>query len=168
MTPLLARIALLLTVFVTVAGCGMVRTSDPADLTTVLGCAYVRPVLTFEDQADVLEVSVRDCDQPSPNAGNADRIAGTIWRSLRSPVDRVDVTLAHPTTLTTTIAFHGEDLAQRYQIDTLPRTPRTIGAMLSDLLWLLLPASYLAVFVLMVVAVRRLRRAGIVLFVFRS
>lgn len=162
----LARIALLLAVLAAVSGC-MIRTSDSADLTTALGCAYVRPVVTSEGGDDVLRVRVGDCDRPAPEAENAERIAGTLWRSLRYPVERVEITMAHPATLTTTMAFRGEDLALRYQVDTLPRTSRSVGAVLSDLLWLLLPASYLAVAVLWVVAARRLRRAGIVLLVFR-
>lgn len=156
--------ALLLSVLAAaVSGC-TIRTSEPVDLTTVLGCTYVRSILDHRDGA-VLRVRVADC---SPSTPDPEQIAAATWRFLGDPVDLVEITVPNPSTITTMVRFDGADLAQRYELGSLPRTPRTVSAMLSDLLWLLLPAAYFAVAVMWMIAVRRMRRAGIVLIVFRS
>lgn len=138
------------------------------DLANATGCAYVRPVSDVEKSVRIFRITVRDCDQKVADRNDAERIAAAAWRYLRRPVDRVDVRSFPAATEPTTVSFHGEDLAGLDQVNSLSRSPGQPRDGNDSPLWLLLPISYVAVAVVMLIAVRRLRRAGILFVVFRG
>ena len=157
----------LLTALLLASGCSADGPTHD-DLADAAGCAYVRTASDVEKDVRVLRVAVRDCDDKVGNRDDAERVAAAAWRYLRRPVDRVDVTSYPTITEPVTVNFRGDDLAERYPVNSLPRAPGQPADGGNSLLWLLLPFSYIATAVLMLIAVRRLRRAGIVLVVIRS
>lgn len=162
----IAYVALLLALLFA-SGCSADSGPTLADLADATGCAYVSPA--WADQADVrvLRVAVRDCEERVTDRDDAERVAAAAWWYLRRPVDRVDVTSYPTITEPMTVTFRGDDLAERYLVNSLPRRPGQPADGNNSPLWLLLPISYVATGVAWLIAVRRLRRAGIVLVVIR-
>lgn len=161
-----AAVALLLALTF-VSGCSADTGTTLNDLVDTTGCAYVRPAWDVEGDVRVLRVAVRDCDEQVTDRDDAERVAAAAWRYLRRPIDRVDVTSYPTITEPMTVRFRGDDLAERYLVNSLPRRPGQPADGNNSPLWLLLPISYVATGVAWLIAVRRLRRAGIVLVVIR-
>lgn len=162
-----AAAALLLALMYT-SGCSAASGPTLDDLAGATGCAYVSP--TWDDEADerIYRITVRDCDEKIIDRDGAEQVAATAWRYLGRPVDRVDVTSYPTITEPVTVSFSGDDLAGRHPVDSLPRAAGQPPDGNDSPLWLLLPFSYVAVAVAMLIAVRRLRRADAVMIVFRS
>lgn len=160
--------AAILLALVSMSGCSADSGPTLDDLADATGCAFVSP--TWEDDADIrtYRIAVRDCDEKVTDRDSAEQVAAAAWRYLRRPVDRVDVTSYPTITEPMTASFSGDDLAGRYAVNSLPRAAGQPPDGNDSPLWLLLPLSYVAVAVTMLIAVRRLRRAGIVMMVFRS
>ena len=159
--------AALVLALVFTSGCSTDSGPTLDDLADVIGCAYVSP--TWDDEPDVriYRVAVRDCDQKVTDRDDAERVAAATWGYLRRPVDRVDVTSYPTITEPTTVSFRGDDLAERYPVNSLPRAPGQTPDRNNSPLWLLLPLGYVATGIAWLIAARRLRRAGIVLVVIR-
>jgi len=93
----------------------------------------------------------------------ADRVAGAVWQSLRRPVDVVEVDLpgiASPDA--GPVVVQGSNLAERFEVGTVASEVPA-----SDAVWLLLPAAYISVAVAVLMAVRRMNRAGLIVVLFR-
>lgn len=150
------------------SGCSAASGPTLDDLAGATGCAYVSPSWDYEADVRIFRIAVRDCDEKVTDRDDAEQVAATAWRYLGRPVDRVDVTSYPTITEPVTVSFSGDDLAGRYLVNSLPRAAGQPPDGNDSLLWLLLPFSYVAVAVAMLIAVRRLRRAGVVMMVFRS
>jgi len=161
-----AAVALLLALTF-VSGCSADTGPTLNDLVDATGCAYVSPAWCDEEDSRVLRVAVRDCDEKVTDRDDAERVAAAAWRYLRRPVSRVDVTSYPTITEPMTVTFRGDDLAERYLLNSLSRAPGQPADGNNSPLWLLLPFGYVAAGVASLIAVRRLHRAGIVLVVIR-
>ena len=137
------------------------------DLADASGCAYIRPLSEVDRGVRVVRIEVRDCDEKITDRDDVERVAAATWRYLRRPVDRVDVTSYPTITEPTTVTFRGDDLTERYLVNSLPPAPGQPPDGNNSPLWQLLPLSYVATAVTMLIAEQRMRRAGVVLVVIR-
>lgn len=90
------------------------------------------------------------------------------WRSLALPVDAVHVSVGGGGPYAPEPVIIGRDeLAERFGAGPHGAVWSAAGHPPSDSIWLLLPAAYAALAFVMIVFARRLRRAGVVVVIFR-
>lgn len=138
------------------------------DLARRVGCSSVT-VQRINVGADVLVVVHADgCRIPQGRAPTsvevAQRLASTVWRSLELPVDAIRVEQSGVVPGTTVLT--ATELAQRFGPGP-SGIVRPASDRRDDRIWLLLPIGHLVAGLTMVLAVRRMRRAGVVVLLFR-
>jgi hypothetical protein len=139
----------------------------PSDLMSATGCSWIQTEQLSVGSDIVIDVRATGCANAVPQNGLAvtTHIAGATWESLQRPVDAIQVQLLHDGDAgSTAVLLSSTMLAEHYELGSAPRpTPS-----LTDALWLLVPAVYLAAFAAMCVVVAGLRRAGAVLLIVKS
>ncbi len=172
MTSLRTTLCLSLPIIIALicAGCSPAASSS-GDLDIRAGCAVVTATSTMaaaQVVADVRATGCRDSDgRPPSRDDTVDRLAEAVWRSLRLPVDALhvrvlDSTDAHDDSAT---VLTSEELEARFG----PGPPGVVWPVLergaTDGIWFMLPVAYVIVGLGMV---RLVRRAGVVVVVFRT
>lgn len=153
------------------AGCST-RPASSGDLDLRTGCSSVVAERINLGAQVVTDVHAVDCRDPNrrPLAHNlaVDRVAQAVWKWLELPVDAVHVTISvtgtspddSPSVLT------ADELAARFGPGpsgvVWPVPERS-----NETIWVLLPVAYLATGLVMLLMVRRLRRAGVVVVLLR-
>ncbi|WP_344252507.1 hypothetical protein [Pseudonocardia hydrocarbonoxydans] len=139
----------------------------PSDLVSATGCSWIQTEQLSVGRDIVIDVRATGCAGAVPQNGLAvtTHIAGATWESLQRPVDAIQVQLLHDGDARSgTVLFSSTTLAAHYELGSAPRPMPS----LTDALWLLVPAGYLAAFAAMCLVVAGLRRAGAVLLIVKS
>lgn len=174
MTSIRAAICLSLpiTIALIFGGCSSAASSS-GDLDIRTGCAIVTATPTMVGAQVVTDVTASGCRgaerRPLPRDVAVDRVARDVWRSLRLPVDAIQVrtppsvgSLDGPATVLTS-----EQLENRYGPGpsgvVWPARERGTG----DRIWFLLPLAYAVSGLGIVWLARCMVRAGVVVLYFR-
>lgn len=155
------------------AGCSSPGSSS-GDLDTRAGCAVVTATPTMAGSLVVMDVRATGCrgpdGSPLPRDDAVDRLAQAVWHSLRLPVDAVRIRVHEsgeaPDDIATIMSSDGLEARFGPGPSGVAWPPLERGT--SDRIWFLLPIAYVVAGIAIVCLARRLARAGVVLFFFRS
>lgn len=148
-----------------VASCGVVRPSA-AGIEERTGCAVIVIGTADRSGTAVSEVAAVGCRADEVSSATVARgVAYAVRQSLTASVDVVEVSMPGRRD-PGPVSFTNPELDQLSHL-TLGDVPPHWGAVIGQILWLLLPLSYVLVAVGAVVSAKRLRSAGLLVFVHR-